>query len=291
MHPGYGSTQFTLKQAKIWGATTRGIQHHKAHFASVLAEHDLFASEQAVLGVVWDGTGYGEDKAVWGGEFFEFKTHRMDRIAHFEYFPWLAGDKMALEPRLSLLSLLGDEKSPELNPKFTTEELRIYTKLLERKELQTSSVGRIFDAVASLLGICDYNTYEGEAAILLENCLNGYELKDCRAYALIGKDDILPSFDIIREIRTDLLKGTPREKIICNFLYTLAALVFQVAERHHIKHIACSGGVFQNATLVDMVREIGNDNFKLYFNTALSPNDENIAFGQMAYHINLKPES
>ena len=79
------------------------IQHHKAHFASVLGEHNLFETEQPILGVVWDGTGYGDDGQIWGGEFFVYQSNEIERIAHFEYFDWLAGDKMAKEPQIIII--------------------------------------------------------------------------------------------------------------------------------------------------------------------------------------------
>ena len=291
LHPGYGSTQFARSHAQSWKAEILGIQHHKAHFASVLGEHELFGANEPVLGVVWDGTGYGEDGAVWGGEFFRYDTEGMERIAHFEYFPWLAGDKMALEPRLSLFALTGGDGIPAAGSRFSPEELRIYRKMLGMPGLQTSSVGRIFDAVASLLDVRHFNTYEGEAAILLENTISGYDLDTCYAYIGLEEGNSISSRKLIQNVRADLLRGTPKDQIIRNFLFTLATLIFEMAEKNGFKHIACSGGVFQNATLVDMIREIGKDNYKLYFNTALSPNDENIAFGQMAYYLNLIRES
>ncbi len=291
LHPAYGSTRFALSQASIWGAEVYGVQHHKAHFAAVLAEHHLFEQTEAVLGVIWDGTGYGEDGAVWGGEFFRYQDGSMDRLGHLEYFDWLAGDKMAVEPRLSLFSLANAAMDYVLEEKYTSGVLGIYRTMKQKNALKTSSIGRLFDAVASLLGICDHNSFEGEAAMLLENYISGYELEACKAYVAIDENGMIPAYELITRIHADLQRGIPKEQLIRNFLFTLATLIFQVADRLKIRHIACSGGVFQNATLVDMVREIGKDNYKLYFNTAVSPNDENISFGQLAYYIYLKPES
>ncbi len=291
LHPTYASTQYAYAQAPKWGAEVFGIQHHKAHFAAVLEENQLFDKREAVMGVIWDGTGYGEDGAIWGGEFFRYQDHMMDRIGHFQYFDWLAGDKMALEPRLSLFSLSDQDMEPMLDEKYTPGVLGIYRAMKQKNTLKTSSVGRIFDAVASMMGICDQNTYEGEAAILMENCISDYRLENCRAYITLNVNGVIPTHTLIKEIHADLKKGTSREQTILNFLYTLATLIFQMADRHKFEHIACSGGVFQNATLIDMVREIGKDNYKLYFNAALSPNDENIAFGQLAYYVHLNPES
>ena len=291
LHPGYGSTQFALSQGPIWGAEVYGIQHHKAHFASVLGEHQLFEQTEAVLGVIWDGTGYGEDGAIWGGEFFRYENQGIDRIGFFQYFDWLAGDKMAAEPRLSLLSLANPAMHYLLEEKYTSGVLGVYRKIKQKNKLKTSSVGRLFDAVASLLGICDQNTFEGEAAMLLESHISTYQLKDCKAYILVDENGTIPTYDLIDQLHNELQKGTPKEELILNFLYTLATLIFQMADRSNIRHIACSGGVFQNAILVDMVREIGKDNYMLYFNSALSPNDENISFGQLAYYAYLNPES
>lgn len=291
LHPAYGSTQYAHSQALIWGAEVLEIQHHKAHFASVMGEHQLFKNKKAVMGVIWDGTGYGEDGAIWGGEFFRYQDREIERIGHFQYFDWLAGDKMALEPRLSLFSLSNLAMDELLKEKYSPGVLKIYKAMKQKNTLKTSSVGRIFDAVASMLGICDQNTYEGEAAILMENYISNYKLESCRAYITLDKNGTIPTYSMINELHADLQKGTTKEQAILNFLYTLATLIFQMADVYKIRHIACSGGVFQNATLVDMVREIGNDNYKLYFNATLSPNDENIAFGQMAYYAYLNPES
>ncbi|MEM8765782.1 MAG: carbamoyltransferase HypF, partial [Bacteroidota bacterium] len=166
-HPAYQSTILGKELATNWEVPMVEVQHHKAHFASVLAEHDLFETTTPVLGVIWDGTGLGEDGMIWGGEFFVYQNHQMNRKAHFEYFDALAGDKMAKEPRLSLFSLVNSGVVVE--DKFSKGELKIYQKLKENSKLKTSSVGRLFDAVASLLDVLDVSTYEGEAALLLEN--------------------------------------------------------------------------------------------------------------------------
>jgi hydrogenase maturation protein HypF len=286
-HPAYLSTQYGKQLVKQWGVACHEIQHHKAHFASVLGEHHLFDQNTSVLGVIWDGTGYGDDGQIWGGEFFCYQQKKMERIAHFDYFDWVAGDKMAKEPKLSLLSLACDGMDELLESKFDSRTLDIYRTLLQKNSLKTSSVGRLFDAVASLLGICDTNTYEGEAAILMEQYIGAYQLSNCKAYGVISETGTLPTFDIIRNIFSAVGRGVPRDAIICDFLFTLANLIFQVARRQRLRHIAFSGGVFQNAVLVDMLKEIGKDDYILYFNRNISPNDENIALGQLMYYVNL----
>lgn len=287
-HPTYQSTLYGTELEQQLNTELHKIQHHKAHFSSVLGEHDLFDSNEKILGVVWDGTGYGDDKQIWGGEFFEYQSYKIDRISHFDYFNWIAGDKMSKEPRLSLLSLSNDEMQSVLDEKFSSEELSIYQSLKNNNKLKTSSVGRLFDAVASLLNICDINTYEGEAAILLENYIFDYHLKDCKLYCSILEDNSIPTEELLFNLYSDFKNGKSKEQVIANFLFTLASLVFQIANKHNLKNISFSGGVFQNTTLLDMIKEMGGAKYKLYFNRNLAPNDENISFGQIMYYLNIK---
>tara|TARA_R110002050_G_scaffold288248_2_gene440030 strand:- start:6157 stop:8424 length:2268 start_codon:yes stop_codon:yes gene_type:complete len=284
-HPTYESTLYGTELAKQLKSELFKVQHHKAHFASVLGEHDLLDSNEKILGVIWDGTGLGDDRQIWGGEFFKYQLNNIDRISHFEYFNWLAGDKMSKEPRLSLLSLSNTEMQPILKDKFSKEEQAIYQSLMVKNKLKTSSVGRLFDAVASLLGICDINTYEGEAAILLENQIFDYNINDCKSYCTELETDLIPTEKLFYNLFLDFNKGNSRENVIANFLFTLAALIYQIADIHYIKNIACSGGVFQNTTLIDMVKELGKGEYKLFFNRNLAPNDENISFGQIMYYL------
>ncbi|MFH4964051.1 carbamoyltransferase HypF [Gaetbulibacter sp. M235] len=284
-HLGYQSTIYGDELSKENHFELHKIQHHKAHFASVLAEHNLFDINEPVLGVIWDGTGYGDDKQIWGGEFFEYSSNNIERITHFEYFDWLAGDKMSKEPKLSLFSLSSSEMEKTLNDKFKEHEILIYQKLKSKNKLKTSSVGRLFDAVASLLDICDYNTYEGEAAILLENYITNYNLSDCYSYCKVVKNGTIPTKELIWNLFLDYKKGNSMERVIVNFFYTLSTIIFQIAQNYNFKHIAFSGGVFQNTTLIDMIKEIGEMEYKLYFNINLAPNDENISFGQIMYYL------
>ncbi len=285
-HPGYLSSTRGMDMAAQLGAGLRKIQHHKAHFASVLGEHGLFDQEGPVLGVIWDGTGFGDDGQIWGGEFFLYEDKNMERIRHFEYFDWIAGDKMALEPRLSLLSLSGMPGMDALRSKFTGEEIRVYAKRLQTNHLKTSSVGRIFDAVASLLGICDHNSYEGEAAIRLENLIEAYEMERCRPLLTL-EEGALSGKRLLDRIWEELERGADTQEIAVNFLFTLASLVRELADSIGVRKIAFSGGVFQNTILIDMVQELLKDGHETYFNVNLAPNDENISFGQVMYHMNI----
>jgi len=287
-HPTYHSTLYGNELAKQFNTELHKIQHHKAHFASILGEHNLFDSSEKILGVIWDGTGYGDDDQIWGGEFFEYQSNKINRISHFEYYNWIAGDKMSKEPRLSLLSLANDDMQSVLNDKFLSEELKIYQSLIQNNKLKTSSVGRLFDAVASLLNICNINTYEGEAAILLENFITHYDLDSCKLYCSGLNDNTIPTKEILFNLYSDFKKGNSKGNVIANFLFTLSWIIFQIAKNQNIKKIAFSGGVFQNTTLIDMINVLSQNQFKLYFHRDLPPNDENISFGQIMYYLNIK---
>jgi len=284
-HQGYLSTQYGKELSNQFGIKNYQIQHHKAHFATVLGEHELFENNEAILGVIWDGTGYGDDGQIWGGEFFHYQEKKMNRMMHFEYFDWLAGDKMAKEPKLSLLSLADENLKQEISTKFSAREIALYKKIKNKNTLKTSSVGRLFDAVASLLNICDINSYEGEAAILLENYITSYNIKYCVSYCPSIDHNIIPAKVILNNLHLDVKKGITKDLIIANFLYTLATIIIEVAKSQNIKNIAFSGGVFQNTILIDMIKEIAKNNYKLYFNRNLAPNDENISFGQIMYYL------
>ena len=210
----------------------------------------------------------------------------MKRIAHFEYFDWLAGDKMANEPKLSLLSLADEEMHSLLSEKYYDEEIILYQTLKNKNKLKTSSVGRLFDAVASILDICDINTYEGEAAILLENYIDNYDLKTCKLYGNVLDDLVVPTKLILKNIYVDVNEGLSKKTIIVNFLYTLANIVLKIAKENNFNKLAFSGGVFQNTVLIDILKEMAKNEYELFFNINLAPNDENVSYGQIMYHLN-----
>ncbi len=284
-HPSYYSSRFGKEIAQKNNIKLLEIQHHKAHFTAILGEHNLWSEK--VLGIVFDGTGYGDDSNIWGGEFFNYEKNTIERTHHLSYFDWLLGDKMSKEPRISLLSLASLEMHEILSEKFTKNELKTYQNLKKSNTLKTSSIGRLFDAVASLLNITDYNSYEGEAAILLENSIDSYKLNTCKSY-LNSTENGISAKEIIQNMFTDIKNGVSKEKCILNFLFTLADSILKIAKQTNYKHIAFSGGVFQNTTFVDLLLELAPKEIKLYFHTDLPPNDENISFGQLMYYLKIK---
>ncbi len=291
-HPQYFSSDFAITAAQKYTCPVVKVQHHKAHAAAVLAENNLVKSGQAVLCVIWDGTGLGDDGNIWGGEFFVYENNTLNRRYHFDYFPHILADKMAKEPRLSALSVCNDVWITDngLQSKFTDTEWQLYQKLVTRESnIYSSAVGRIFDAVASLLNLCDKQSYEGEAALLLENSAqqyfttNGYSFTE--SYFMEGAHfHKIPTATLFNGILTDIKKGKATDFIAAKFHYSLVQLVKIVAHNLQVQKIAFSGGVFQNAVLVDLLcHHLGQTN-QLYFHQHLSPNDENISFGQMVYY-------
>ncbi len=290
-HPGFFATQLGNALEKRLDVSVQRVQHHQAHFAAVLGENSLIASELPVLGVIWDGTGLGDDGHIWGGEFFSYDNFRFQRCCHFDYFDFLLGDKMPKEPRISALTATFDVPFAEefVRPKFTDAEWKVYAHLLQKRtSLQTSSVGRIFDGVASLLGLIDQATYEGEAAMLLENLAKGYCIKNGLELKQSYFPDTLPDHRIptkllMQHIVSDLKKGLAPDCIAAKFHYSLVHLVQMVAKKLNINQLAFSGGVFQNEVLVDLLNRHLSADFRLFFHRDLSPNDENISFGQLMY--------
>lgn len=293
-HPTYFTTEWSQEKAIALDIPIYQVQHHKAHFSAVLAENNLLGSADTTLGVIWDGTGLGDDEQIWGGEFFSYENNEISRIDHIGYFPFILGNKMPREPRISAMCVSHLIKGSKefLKPKFTIQEWSLYQKVVNNKEekLSTSSMGRLFDAVASLLLNINKTSYEGEAAIQLENLAksykesNNFDLTDSyfNKHNNLSKNKAL---HLIEAILKDLKKGVRPDKIAYYFHISLVDLIRSIATKNTIKNIAFSGGVFQNELLVDMIISLLQNDFKLFFHKQLSPNDENISFGQLANYM------
>ena len=289
-HPHYFSRQFIHRFSP---ASVTEVPHHEAHFSALLWEHSLLLSEEPILGVVWDGLGFGADGALWGSEFFVFRSGEFDRILPFDYFDYLLGDKMSKEPRIAALALSyhAGELPQFLKEKFTDKEWSIYNKMLEKgNHAQSCSMGRVFDAVASILGLTDFNSYEGEAAMLLENAAQSYfdthtSLEDrYNLNEMKSKRFSFPS--IISQVLKDKESGYSAGLMAAKFHITLVDIVREAINESGCLKVGFSGGVFQNGLLVDLLIKNFGKQFHLMFHEQLSPNDENISLGQMAwFHI------
>lgn len=290
LHPKYENqniiSRFEKKSAQSAKSTrVEQIQHHKAHFAAILGEKKLWKNEK-VLGIIWDGIGFGTSTEIWGGEFFLFENQNMERVAQLENFAWILGDKMSKSPKISALSI--SENNEDFKFAFDENEWKIYTQLIEESEVKTSSMGRFFDAVSFVLGYEKPIFFEGESAMWLEKISqetfeNNIKITD---YLEEEKFENIPTKKLFSRILKEKMSGKNAGEIGLNFHYTLIKSIEKIAERFAIKELAFSGGVWQNALLVDLAIDVLGEKFSLYFHEKLSPNDENISFGQLNYYLN-----
>jgi len=264
MHPNYYSSEL----AKNMNISTFKVQHHHAHIASVMAEHNV---KTAVIGVCFDGTGYGTDGNIWGGEFLICEGATFERAAHLPYVKLIGGDESMRDAKKIAYCYLN-----QANINVEYKDAEIINRALEKNvnTYLTSSMGRIFDAVSSILDICHYNTYEGECAIKLEQCAE-------------KSDIILPTdlFEIIREIYKLKNEGISREKIAYGFHMAICKIILDVCEKirkeRGIKIVCLSGGVFQNKLLCELsYKSLAEKGFEVLLNEKVPPNDGCISLGQ-----------
>jgi hydrogenase maturation protein HypF len=299
LHPEYLATKYALDTnmpQKI------GIQHHHAHIASVMVEHGL---QEPVIGIAADGTGYGTDGAVWGCEIMKADQLGFERLAHLDYMPLAGGEQAVHQPwrmaAVNLAQAYGDAFS-ELDIPFVKQldysKWRVLAQMIAQQINcpPTSSLGRLFDAVASLIGLRSTVLYEGQAAIELEmlarqqeGCIYK-EPSDFYPFTLRMKDqsptilDVAPMF---RAIVHDIQQGVSTSHIAHRFHYSisesLATACFSAREQTGIHVVALSGGVFQNQLLLEqLVQRLEEMAFQVYINRRVPPNDGGISLGQIA---------
>ena len=286
LHPNYLSTRWGLAQAEKMPVVQ--VQHHHAHIAAVMAEHSL-PRGQSVIGFSFDGTGYGPDGAIWGGEVLIAAYDHFDRVAHLNYIPMPGGDAAIKRPyRLALAHLWAaglewDRRLPPLQACPEAEQA-ILLKQLENKinTVPTSSMGRLFDAVAALAGVRQTITYEAQAAIEME-ALTAKGETGSYAFAYNGLEfDAAP---VIRGITQDVLSGLSPGVISARFHNSVADLILKLSinlrDQTAINQVALSGGVFQNVTLLELTAQrLENAGFELLVHRKVPPNDGGLALGQ-----------
>lgn len=291
-HPKYVSSRFAESFVHPENPVHfQKIQHHKAHFAAILGEKNLWKSKDKILGIIWDGIGFGEEDKIWGGEFIEYQDNKMHRIGHLDYYPWILGDKMSKKPKISALSISGGNLV--FKEYFNANEWNIYSKSLKNPAFETSSMGRFFDAVGFVLGFTKPIYFEGEAAMFLEKIAQKWY--SCHENHFVDyleneklSNNIIPTKLLLDKIIASRQKGIQPGKIALNFHYTLVKCIEKIAANNKINTLAFSGGVFQNALLVDLILKLLSKNFEVYLHENFSPNDENISFGQLNYYLNIK---
>ena len=285
-HPQFFSSHLGERIGKSSQISVIPVQHHHAHIASVMAEHNL---EGPVLGIAMDGTGYGPDGSVWGGEFLLCKGNEYQRLAHIHEAPLPGGEKAVSEPWRQALWYIRNYYGNDIPPIYQDWMNRlpkgweILDKALQSTMpmIQATSCGRLFDAVGSLLGLGMIHTYDAQIAIALES-LCGDEKGILLDYNYDGR--ILDFTPTIQSIMDGVVKGESKAHLSASFHKTVAIALCETSadlmERYNISDAAISGGVFQNRKLVELIYRawhVGN----LYMNEAVPSNDGGLALGQL----------
>lgn len=292
LHPEYLSTKYAgSRNIKLLR-----VQHHYAHIAACRLENQI---EGEALGVSWDGTGFGLDKTIWGGEFFYSNDSDYKHVAQFRKFMLPGGETAIKEPRRSACGLLYEiygENFLDYLPKyfgdnFINNDLQIIHKLLSKKinSPQTSSAGRLFDAISSLLNICNISNYEGQAAMMLEFTADENEGGDY-PFGLSKKEILIIDWQpIIENILADINNGASSSLISAKFHNTLAKIILHAADNFNFKKIILSGGCFQNTHLTEKtIRLLEENNYEVYWHQRIPPNDGGISVGQIAAYLTSK---
>ena len=327
LHPDYLSTKFADELTGRAGLppgqdaqqrvpTKVGVQHHIAHVLSCMAENEI---GPPALGVSWDGTGYGLDGTIWGGEFFQIADGKVERIAHLRPFRLPGGDKAVREPRRPAIGLLyelfGDAAFEMTHlPPFqglAAVELSALKGMLRRKlnSPETSSMGRLFDAVASLIGLRQQMRHEGQAAMELEFALDGIETDEGYPLPIAARGDARPTTapnsalrtphpalildwaPMIEAILSDVQNSIAIGRISAKFHNALAEAVVAVAKRAGERRVVLSGGCFQNRYLTERtVRRLQAEGFQPYWHQRVPPNDGGIALGQIVAALRAQRE-
>lgn len=293
LHPGYFSTQYALS---MFNAKTIQVQHHWAHIASVLVEHGL---EGPVIGIECDGTGYGTDGAIWGCECMIASLEKFERFGHLAYYQLAGADKASKEAVRPVLGLLRKAYGSDFElDKFTwllervepdKNKQRIILEQIDKKinTVETSSLGRVFDAVAAMLGLGNYNHFDAQLPMALEAIIeNGVEENyDFEFIKKIEKLIQLDLRDMTKQLIADIQKGITSDVISAKFHNTLAIALLSMAkqarESTRLNTVALSGGVFCNRYLTNrLIKFLKEGDFNVLFNREVPSNDGGIALGQ-----------
>jgi hydrogenase maturation protein HypF len=281
LHPDYQSTRYaaTLPQPKI------AAQHHDAHVLACMAENHVAAP---VLGVCWDGAGYGTDGTIWGGEWLLIREFDFERAAHLRPFQLPGGEHAIREPRRSALSLLyaiAGEAAFEMThlapvSQFSAQERRVFKAMLKNgmNAPVTSSMGRLFDGVAALLDLQQVASFEGQAAMALEFAAT----ESSARYAFDFTNGVLDWEPLLRGLLEDLQAQIPTGEIAARFHNTLVEMIVAVAQHFGEPQVVLTGGCFQNKGLTERaIERLRAAGFTPYWHRQIPPNDGGIALGQV----------
>ena len=286
LHPDHASTRLGERLSAEWGVPLLRVQHHHAHVAACMAEHGLSAP---VLGLAWDGAGLGMDGTLWGGEALVVEGARFRRVAHLRPFPLPGGERAFREPRRAALGLLhvleGAGAAAHLTEAFAPGQVEVLLGMLARgvQSPVTSSMGRLFDAVAALTGVRAQAGFEGQAAMALEFVAGEGEAEPYPLPLRDGEPAVADWEPLVRALLSDRRRGVPPPLMAARFHAALAVLAESIALRVGVPHVVLSGGCFQNARLLREVRaRLRARGFHVYSPRLYPPNDGGLSLGQVA---------
>ncbi len=293
-HPGYLSTRWAMEFAKERGIELLQVQHHHAHAATLSAENGLDPREE-VIGVAFDGTGYGSDGAIWGGEFLIASQASFRRFAHLRYVPLPGGDASIKHPARTALAHLwqaGLDWDDDLSPvkEFSANDLRVLRRQFDRNLncVPSSSMGRLFDAVSALIGVRQRVNYEGQAAMELEALCESTGRGEAYPFPVTrGEMTMLDPGPLLEAILRDLRSGTALALIATRFHSSVATAIVEVCrlarETTGLERVALTGGVFQNLFLLTLtVERLRSAGFQVLWHRVVPANDGGLALGQAA---------
>jgi hydrogenase maturation protein HypF len=293
LHPDYLATRYALVRAEREHLPAIGIQHHHAHIAACLAEHGLAEPCQA-LGVAFDGTGYGTDGAIWGGEFFLASYRDCQRLAHLRYTPLPGGNAAIRQPARTALAHLWQAGldwpagSSSLAEFSAEERTALHTQLERRLNAPlTSSMGRLFDAVAALTGVRQKVNYEAQAAIEFEALVDEQETASYPFEMIQCQPMLVDPAPLLEAVLGDLQRGVPTATIAARFHNGVAemvvAVIVAIRRQATTRRVVLSGGVWQNLTLLKKtIQRLHKAGFEVYTHSRIPPNDGGVALGQAA---------
>lgn len=286
LHSQYLSARYAIQQQEI----RVSVQHHHAHMVSCMVEHKLFDN---VIGVIFDGTGLGNDGGIWGGEFFVGDRRNFRRVGHLKPVLLQGGDMLVIEPwRIAVCYLLHMGYDPkDCLEGISSSDIKVVCQALASNFNchLSSSMGRLFDCAASLIGIRQNISYDAQAAIELENIIDSSVGDTGYSYSINENNDVL-ELDF-EAIITDLLKdkkcNISASVISARFHNTISNaavdMLLRIRNKYQINHVALSGGVFENIYLLEAIyKKLKDESFKVYFNEQIPINDSGISVGQLA---------
>jgi hydrogenase maturation protein HypF len=291
LHPAGLSTRFAGQIASLSGAPIEYVQHHHAHAAACMAENGLTAEEAAIC-VTYDGTGYGNDGTIWGGEIFIASYKEFKRVAHLTPLPMPGGELAIKHPWRMAWGALYSELQEAVShyfPRIPVAEQKAVSNLIQADINcpRTSSMGRLFDALAALLGLCVTRHYEGQPAIILEGIADTNEQQEY-PFSLSRNEHHLLVLDgsaLLITALHDFHQGYPAPQVAARFHNTIARatteMVKEIVRETGLSQVCLSGGCFQNALLLEKtVAFLQKTKLKVYKHRLVSPNDEGISYGQ-----------